>query len=1042
MQKTNKYSNIKPINFLLYLIMTKLLNRIAWILSVSFAFILSSLFAWDGYDAQLYTILIWIVFVPIIKFLLFSENYIKNTVVTYANKVVLMNQKATQNNVYKEQDNKVKSSESVHQEGFTAQDSIEFVKEEYADLAFSDPTNLESYKIEDSGINDNENILKQETVEEIRKEEIIRKEPTALEKFLSENLLAKIGWLLLFIWVLFFLSLIYKTLWSIGKLTLGFIAGFTFYGIGVFIDKIWYQKEGRILLGVWILVNYLVILSWRYIIGNDANIENTILSETTTFLFLILNTIFGIVTSLVYKSEALLFFSFVVAYLNPFLIWAKPTWAPYTMVLYWLIISFGAFLLSYINYKKEDKEYARALNIIGFIWWCIMFLSAPFATSIHWVIKLLALLIISITSVMLTFKKWNRANIHLLFFWAYFSFIILLFLWWDINILNNWIAFFSYTTFLILMFVLTVYIMFTASVASLGFMLFAPLVAITGLLFTGNLYIISPVIIWVAIFYISVFMVVNDIIKPFFKYIYFIFLAVFFFLSSLVLQFITPIKMDMLTNVSVILTSFLFLFSTYFFSRKKNLEYFYAIWTLGTVFILLPILDIKWPFLINSIIAIAVLGISNALLPFINRNLCEREMKSLIISIVSWILFVSWEVYRYWVEYYTWLYMWFAFMGLAVVYFILGFLMMQILQFKPRESNLQNDHTNTIFGYLGISISLFSVAVLKIFADEPALIAGVWLFEATILFFFYYLLGNVKIYLGAVVLFFIWITKFGLFSFSVSQWNYYYILSSAIFFISFVLNLKFLEKTDNESRLVHDILHIGALVVISIWLRQVMPHTWMWYSIFALSIFLIFIWFVYNLFAGEFLKISFIIAILFYYIFHIFWVNEIFTTLENIKRFDLKILQYLVVIFFGAFVLLKKFFSWKLDNIFRVLLISYVSYLFIISTIFIYDLTENVFSITIFWAIWCFFYLFLGIKNDLKDWRTVWLYILTLVLIKILLYDVWYGINDTILRVVALMFVWWLMIYISMLYSQKYSWNLMKEFDLKNLGIKGENDNY
>ena len=109
-------------------------------------------------------------------------------------------------------------------------------------------------------------------------------------------------------------------------------------------------------------------------------------------------------------------------------------------------------------------------------------------------------------------------------------------------------------------------------------------------------------------------------------------------------------------------------------------------------------------------------------------------------------------------------------------------------------------------------------------------------------------------------------------------------------------------------------------------------------------------------------------------------------------------------------------------------------YLFIITTQFVYDLSDNsIFSITIYWSLWAFVYISNGISKDNQTRRTVGLYILAGVILKILLYDVWFGINDAILRVVALMFVGGLMIYISTLYSRKYPGNLLKEFNLSNL---------
>ena len=44
---------------------------------------------------------------------------------------------------------------------------------------------------------------------------------------------------------------------------------------------------------------------------------------------------------------------------------------------------------------------------------------------------------------------------------------------------------------------------------------------------------------------------------------------------------------------------------------------------------------------------------------------------------------------------------------------------------------------NTVLSYLFISISLFSLAIALVFANNPEIISTVWLFEATILFYFY-----------------------------------------------------------------------------------------------------------------------------------------------------------------------------------------------------------------------------------------------------------------------------------------------------------------
>ena len=130
-------------------------------------------------------------------------------------------------------------------------------------------------------------------------------------------------------------------------------------------------------MGVGILVNYLVILSGRYLIGEGNPIvaadtaimlqnSTAYLTEGTTFLFLILNTIFAIVASLLYKTKTLLLFSFVFAYLNPFLIGAAGDGTPFTLVGYAAIISVGALILSQFYEKQQDSDFAKYLRLVAF----------------------------------------------------------------------------------------------------------------------------------------------------------------------------------------------------------------------------------------------------------------------------------------------------------------------------------------------------------------------------------------------------------------------------------------------------------------------------------------------------------------------------------------------------------------------------------------------------------------------------------------------------------------------------------------------------
>ena len=124
---------------------------------------------------------------------------------------------------------------------------------------------------------------------------------------------------------------------------------------------------------------------------------------------------------------------------------------------------------------------------------------------------------------------------------------------------------------------------------------------------------------------------------------------------------------------------------------------------------------------------------------------------------------------------------------------------------------------------------------------------------------------------------------------------------------------------------------------------------------------------------------------------------------------------------------LLRYISWKLAaGMAAIALVILISHL-------IYLLFDSTFAITIFWAIVSGLILMTGINIDRKPLRTIGLYGLMLVVLKVVLYDIWVDIDSAVLRVVALMVVGGLMIFISLLYSKKYGGDIKGELDLANL---------
>jgi hypothetical protein len=98
----------------------------------------------------------------------------------------------------------------------------------------------------------------------------------------------------------------------------------------------------------------------------------------------------------------------------------------------------------------------------------------------------------------------------------------------------------------------------------------------------------------------------------------------------------------------------------------------------------------------------------------------------------------------------------------------------------------------------------------------------------------------------------------------------------------------------------------------------------------------------------------------------------------------------------------------------------YAIYFFIITSIYLYDINNDGLWLTIYWGLLLLVSLWIWLVKDIKFFRTIWLFILILTLIKITFYDIWNTFDNPIFRVIGLMGVWGVMVYISTLYS-KYS---------------------
>lgn len=1034
--------------------MFKLLNRFAWLVSLLFWFVILFFFwllfdemDWNYWFLDSDYFLVWLFFSTMIwmlfKKIFLSKAFVEKRITFFANALWSPSIEPV-NDI-----DKLKYEEELESE--VKNDNIAEVNQ-----SFDEDIEETTEKVSNIPVK----VKKEEVEEEIDSEPtqfeiLFSKLLSFIKDFFSTNILAKIWWILVFLAVVFFLQQVawymWDSIWAIWRIIVSFIVWFVIYWVWVTLHKKGSENEWLILMWIWILINYAVILLWRYIIWDAWH--DWYLSETTTFLFLILNTIFWIVTSLVYESRTLLVFSIVFAYFNPFIIWAESNWHPYTLVWYSFIVSLWAL---YLSNKNKDLS----LLLISFILWNLLFLFAPFSDSIWWITK------ISMSAILSSLVIYNSTNLQKdykniltkIFLWTYL-FIIL-------NLINSTgqlgdtISFIVYNVIILWLFWLSIYLISNKSKKGsvFNYIFFVPLIILWIILLSWNLLSVPFVLIFTVLIYLFSFTYLNQKFTNAFTYIFFTFILIFIFLFDLNLWYdylnsvngydLWSWEIDIARFVTILATSFIFLFTSYYHSLRNWLSNLFSIWTIWSVLILAPIVSLPWNYIQNnnetvfllSISAIVLFWLANFILPLINKNLTEKaeNISSLIIWSLVWVLFLAFQIFNYWERYFPWIAEWFAFLWLAITYVLLAF---AIFSKGEKSDSIDSESLKNVFyTYTWIGISLFSLAVAFVFSNYPEIITTTWLFEATILFYFYSKTNKAIIYTAWNVLFVIWVIKFWILLDVVNRWDYMFLVSFSIIFASLILNLKFIDfknvlKDKANWNLFHYLFHIVSMWIMWLLLLEIIPSTWQWWSMLWISVFLIITWVFYALFNSKFLKIFFIIVLSLFLLLHISWVDWIFNTLVYKDKTYLKILQYIV----SAIVVLN-IFTWKkfnkevfLNNVLSIIIWIYV---FIISSIYVYDIFESLlqhYSLTIYWGLIASSLLIYWIQKDIIKYRTIWLYFLTLTTLKIFFVDVGWIEADTNSKVFVFFILWVILIFISTIYTKRYWDNLLGEFRISNL---------
>lgn len=1066
--------------------MFKLLNRIAWVLSLALAFPIFSMF-WGMFWWYGLSILWWVVPLTfIIKKFILSEDFITTRLEYFQSKLI--------ENIWEIKSISIKEKESIEEiddivttfKTESIQDSIETKEKEYNSITqmwdnWVEVIDTPQYEeVSDEQLH--YNLAKQEAkIEKVDDtpwilDIYLEQASDYIKEFFATNTLAKIWAILIFLAVVFFLRGIAETfwevIWPVGRLLIGFVIAFTVFWVWSFLHARWNKNEGLILIGLSILINYWVILSGRYLIWESSLWEDWFLTEGITFLLLILNTVFWVVTSLVYQSRTLLIFSFIFAYINPFIIWANSSGTPYTLIWYSLIVSlWGLFLAqnwstkSLVQHEINEHNY-NILLYITFILGSLLILVAPFTTNIDWIAKIISSVVLSIVTI---YTFWNakldkssRLNLGVtgLFIIAYVFIVLLLMSWWSHQwILDTSSSFIVYTLILLGFFWFTsVLFKNDSSNPILQFLLFIPLLICLGLILSGHAFSVIWLLIVVLGLYLISFWTLQKHFSTVLSYAYFILIGVFILVADISLV-VESSAHEMSVFLTVLSVSFIFLFTTYYYSLQKYLSHLYSIWTVFAILLLAPIMvvvssinwlktwDIIQSWLVTtslhvnlSIASIVLFALANWILPFINKNLLNntKNITNLVVWSLAWVLFIAYELYNFWNAYFPWVAQWIAFLSLAVIYFVQSFLVVQKiwnLQSITSDSSDNNASLKNVFyTYAWISLSLFSLAIAFLFSKYPEIISTVWLFEATILYYFYSQTKQWKILTAWNVLFVIWILKLWFLVDIVDSWDYKFLVSFSIIAASLLLNVWFIDKLkDITWKTIHYVFHVIWIGILGLLLSQIIVSSWHGWSSFWISIFLTAIWVVYSLLKTDFLKWFFIFLLIWFSVFHIASIEFIFNKLERDDISYFKALQYIVTT-----IVISNYFIWnrKINTHYKKIIISIIGvYTFIISNIYILDIFGDIFghfSLTIYWWIIASVLLFYWIANDMVKLRTIGLYFIILTSVKIFGFDVW-QLDNTSSRVVALMWLGILFIAISTLYTKKYWNNILNELSPDNL---------
>lgn len=1008
--------------------MFELINRICWVISlclwIIFIIFLNNIL-WNN-DSQVshvantlfnISMIFWsMILTMIIKIFLFSETYIKHRLSIMTQRLQWIYWKTqrehkkvkTFSTIYKHYTLWVTKNVPQTQADDIVEKKEEPIKQEYKSNALSDKTHVIE-PINNPWENNFENYIKE---------------------FLSENLLAKIWALLIFLWIVFLMTLVWDKIGDIWKILIWFFIGFSTYFWGLFLDKKWFHGESKILLWTWILINFLTILSGRYLIGGAENIS-WFLSSTITFILLILNTLFAIWTSFIFKSKNILIFWFLFAYLNPFLIGETST-TPYVLVWYSFIVSLWALYLSI----KQNNE---ILKLWSFILWNILFLIAPFSLELWWFIKIF---FATIFNSFVIFSGFNFKHQFLQTWWYYYSNFFILFLLFMLiektYDTSQWVLLWIYSCFLIYQFIIGIILYIKRYIWNiLPTIWFFSFISIA-IFFTFNIeYLIFEFIGIIILTFIIGFYFIDGIISKNEKYYSYIMIWFFLLVVNIILGY-DAYYLWIYRFVFLLWLVALFLIANYYTAKKENDPKFATLWSLWAIALFSPIIihgDTWADYISNSYspildilciissISVLILSGANIALPYIFKSIQSHTNFSfhyICILIVN-SLFLIYQTILYW-EYFQFnnIHTWIIFLVYTIIFAVIWYL-----------SYRKDFSVHIINIFWAISGWMFITGILKLFAQLPEMKMIIWMLASIALMYLFKTYKKYSFFYWSIIFQILWVYSLHYIDYNLGQYIWLWVILPIIIINFLQLFLANFMEEDTDKWIL-DLLHIGTNLVIFTKIFSIIEFSNNGIAIAILSALIAISTFIYFQLKSKILH-SFITLVFWFFCFYHVWnIFSIFEYLSENNIEKLKLIQYLVVLILGLTLFITQKNNKKIIH-FNFLNGIFTFYSIIIVTYYIFDIFQTTFAITFMWWLISTLFLSIWIWKKLIYLRTIGLYILSIVLSKIFLFDIWYWLEDGISRVIALIVLGILLIILSTQYTKKIWNNLTWEFDISNI---------